>query len=325
MVITTRQNLERLKTMEIKSQDRVTSTHYTVAPITGKGLGLLANQTLRRGDVVMRQTPALLVHRTFLEQTPPHRQNALLDEAVSLLPAPLRELFLSQAGQTSGAAHKVSDILATNSFQMDLGLRGAGDMDTQHYGNFPEVSRLNHDCRPNVAFRIEPSTLTHVTTVVRDRVNPGEELTISYLSAFEPRAARQHRAKLAWGFECSCSQCALPAPLAKKSDNRLAEIVAIEAKLSDITTGKREVTPKLLKRLVRLYEEERLDANLAGAYTLIALNYNMLGDDKNAAKFARLAKEALLIENGDGSGDVGAMEALARNPREHFTWRRRLS
>lgn len=217
--------------------------------------------------------------------------------------------------------HKILDILATNSFQMNLDPAGK-DTTAHHYGNYPEVSRFNHDCRPNVAFYIDKTTLRHTTTVVRP-VKEGEELTISYLDVTKPREHRQQRAEMAWGFKCSCSQCTLPAPLAKKSDARLSEIERLEKKLSDIYD--KEVTPKLLEQLAKMHEIERLQTKLASPYTLIALNYNMLGEDKMARKYARLAQEALVIEHGErDAGDLEAMRGLERDPRGHFTWRARL-
>ena len=225
---------------------------------------------------------------------------------------------MSQMAHFGG--HKIVDIIATNSFQMNLDPTGK-DQNAHHYGNYPEVSRLNHDCRPNVAFYIDKNTLTHTSTVVRP-LKAGEELTISYLDPLKPRDERIHRANLAWGFGCTCAQCSLPEPLSAKSDERLVEIAAIEGKLSDVYN--KEVSVKMLDRLAKLYKSERLDTKLASPYTLLALNYNMLGEEKKARKYAKLAHEAVVVEHGDGTGDAVAMLELAGNPSGHFTWRARL-
>jgi hypothetical protein len=264
----------------------------------------------------MVQLPAVLIHRNFLHTIPAQTQHPLLDAAIATLPASRRSTFFSQMGHFGG--HRVADILATNSFQMTLG--DARKPDSHHYGNFPEVSRFNHDCRPNVAFRLD-AQLRHTTTVVRD-VSPGEELSITYLDSAEPREKRQERAKQAWGFECGCSQCKLVDKAAAQSDRRLQEIQEIEAKLSDPTS--KGVTKALLGKLVKLYKDERLDVEMGGGYTLIALNYNMLGDAKMAAKYAKLAREAVIIEGGPEAGDAEAMRVLAEGPKQHFTWRARL-
>lgn len=319
-VISTPENVQRVKDIveEVDSQEQTTRpadpARFYVAEVPGKGLGLIANASLHRGTPIMQKTPALVVHRKFLEQMPPHEQQPLLDAAAELLPPETRSLFLSQMGHFGG--HQITDILATNSFQTDLG----GD-DGHHYSNYPEVSRFNHDCRPNVAFYLS-ERLIHTTTAVRD-VDPGEELTITYLDSFEPRATRQQRALHAWGFQCTCAQCTLRDNLAAKSDRRLEEIGRIQAQLEDVQGA--GVTSVLIRRYIKLFRDDSLDFAIAGAYTLAALNYNMLGDEKMAVKYAGLALEAGGIEYGPTSSDVRQMQALLRDPRGHFSWRKRLS
>ncbi|KAK4224447.1 SET domain-containing protein 5 [Podospora fimiseda] len=317
VVITTPANIKKFKVLEKaipKSSSEQPSPPFIISKIPGKGIGLLSNRTLHRGDNIMTKSPAILIHRTFFEQASPQIQSPLLKRAISHLPKTLRDAFLAQMSHFPG--DKILSILATNSFQMDL-----GGKDGHHYGNFPEVSRFNHDCRPNVAFRIDQKTLTHVSTVVRD-VKEGEELVISYLDSLEPRDKRQERAKATWGFECSCSQCSLSQKEIKKSDKRLEEIKSIEGKLGDVSS--RGVTKKMMERLMKLYKEERLEGNLGGAYTLLAMNYNMLGDAKNAVKYAKLGVEAVELESGKGQPDMEVMRELIRDPRGHFSWKGRI-
>ncbi|KZL72140.1 het domain protein [Colletotrichum incanum] len=322
VIISTPGNVQKAKDLErnlqgqsVEEDPSSSKPPFQITEVEGKGLGMIANKTLARGDTVMLKPPVLLAHRAFIERTPPADRHFLLDAVAGLLPPPTRKSFLGQMGHFGG--HQVSDIMATNSFQMDIG--GGAQGDGHHYGNFPEVSRYNHDCRPNVAFRIGPD-LRHRTTVVRP-VKPGEELTISYLDPLGIRSVRQHRAKRAWGFECGCSQCGLAKKQAAASDARLLEIEELERKLSDV--GAR-VTTAMVERFLKLHAEERLEAKMAGAYTTAALNFNLLGRNKMAVKYAKLAVEAGTIENGPETGDVEAMKALAADPKKHFTWRGRV-
>lgn len=212
----------------------------------------------------------------------------------------------------------MSDILLTNAFQMDVG--GLGE-EGHHLGNFPDVSRFNHDCRPNVAFRIDEK-LTHHTHAVRD-VPAGEELTLSYMNPFETHAVRQQHILGSWGFQCTCQHCSMSEEGIRASDRRLFEIDELEAELGDFTSSKASI--KMVERLLELYRIERLEAKVHGAYVLAALNYNLFGDAKNAKKFADLAVEAGIIEYGENAEDVEAMRTLARNPKGHFTWMKRLT
>lgn len=107
-----------------------------------------------------------------------------------------------------------------------------------------------------------------------------------------------------------------------ESDARLWEIDQLEAELGNVFNKK--ATKKMVKRLLELYELERLDVKIHGAYVLAALNYSLFGDAKNAKKYAELAVEAGIREFGPEAEDVQSMRDLAKNPRAHFTWRKRV-
>lgn len=296
---------------------------FYATEVSGKGTGLVANRTIRRGERIMLWQPTYMIHRRLTDALDPEEQQYILDAALMWLPAPRRRAFSRQLGQFGG--HRVSDILLTNSFQMDVGnmdaAQGGQPSDQGHHlGNFPDVSRFNHDCRPNVAFRIDEQ-LAHHTHAVRD-IAAGEELTLAYMNPFETHAVRQEHILSSWGFRCTCAHCSMAAGQIEASDARLWEIERVEAELSDVTSPR--VTPQLVRRLLELYELERLDVKMHGAYVLAALNYNLFGDAKNAKKYAELAVEAGLVEFGPEVEDVKSMRELAKNPRAHFTWRKRV-
>ncbi|KAJ9149453.1 SET domain-containing protein [Pleurostoma richardsiae] len=350
-VITTAASIERVKFAGhlLLSQDLTSSGRragepqpFYVSSVPGKGLGVIANATIPRGATIMVHPPALLVHRAFLEDLPPDSsQAALLSAAAAALPARTRAMVMDQMSHVP-SEHRIAAILATNSFQVSLGgasssAAAAAEADAHHhYANYPLVSRLNHDCRPNAAFHISPATLLHTTTaapasLAASAISPSEEVTISYLDPLAPRAERRARARDAWGFACSCAQCRLPRAQADRSDARLAEIQRVEAALADLRPAPRDgerlevVDAALVERLLRLYRAERLGARVAGAYTLAALNFNLLGDAARAAEYARLAAEAAAREHGEEAPDVAAMKVLAEDPRGHFTYRGRLT
>ena len=71
------------------------------------------------------------------------------------------------------------------------------------------VSRLNHSCRPNAAVSAGDGP-NGVTTVYSLRaIAPGEEICVSYASAFLWLPVHARRAQLAkrWGFLCACARC----------------------------------------------------------------------------------------------------------------------
>ncbi|KAK7422049.1 SET domain-containing protein 5 [Neonectria punicea] len=312
VAITTKAHLSTLENLPSQPQylDALSKSH--VEDVPGKGLGVIADRELKRGDAVMPRPPAFLAHRRFLEDlVSSQEQQDLLEKAVGYLPHKTKELFLGQMAHFGG--HLINDIFITNGFQVNL-----GGPDGHHYGNYPEISRFNHDCRPNLVYYID-SNFVHRTTAVRDIV-PGEELTVAYLDPLQPRIARQQRAHSAWGFDCQCQQCSLPGALVDKSDGRLRRLRVLEKRMENL---KADITMADVRELLELYREERLDAKLAGVLTLAAMNANLLGRADEAREYALRAVEAGLIEKGDGV-DVKSMRTLAENPKAHFTWRGRL-
>ncbi|KPM44240.1 hypothetical protein AK830_g2307 [Neonectria ditissima] len=313
VAITTEAYLPTLKNLPSQPQNLDAPAQFHVEDVPGKGLGVIADGELERGDAVMSRPPAFLVHRRFLEDlVSSEAQQDLLEKAVTYLPRTTQDLFLGQMAHFGG--HRINDIFVTNGFQVDL-----GGPDGHHYGNYPEVSRFNHDCRPNLAYYID-ANFVHRTTAVRKIVS-GEELTVAYLDPLQPRTARQQRAHSAWGFGCQCRQCSLSDALAYESDRRLQRILVLEKQMESLEA---DVTMNDVRELLGFYREERLDAKLAGVLTLAAMNANLLGRANDARKYALQAVDAGLMEKGDGA-DVKSMRALAENPKAHFTWRGRLT
>jgi hypothetical protein len=162
--------------------------------------------------------------------------------------------------------------------------------------------------------------MTHHTHAVTD-IQPGEELTISYVDLFGTRQSRQERISKAWGFSCTCTHCTMQLERVVDSDKRLSEIESIERELGDFHSSKASV--KMIARMIQLCKDEKLHARMAGTYTLAAMNYNLFGNAKMARKYADLAVQAGEMEHGPGAADVAEMAALRENPRKHWTWNAR--
>ncbi|KAI1108870.1 hypothetical protein F5Y14DRAFT_434446 [Nemania sp. NC0429] len=308
--VTTAPNHNRIKQIqapEIRSESD--NGIFKVVGIPGKGRGLAATRAIRRGERIMAAKPALLVHRDVFGELPLQDVYSLMDMAVNSLSSLRKASYLAQAGTMGG--HKITDILFTNSFQIAL-----EENDGFHYGNFPEVSLLNHDCRPNLAFFIDQN-LTHYTHAVRD-IKPGEELTISYVDPLEARSVRQERTRNSFGFSCGCSHCSLLKNESDASDSRLLIISRIANELSDFSS--KTSSPAMIEEYVSLYRKERLEYKIAEAYTLAALNYNLFGKAEMAKKYALLAVDAGLLESDSDAVGVQQMKMIADDPKVHWSW-----
>ncbi|KAK4193212.1 hypothetical protein QBC35DRAFT_468890 [Podospora australis] len=287
----------------------VESTAYSVAPIPGKGLGIVANRLIKKGEIIMQRTPAVMIHSKPHVELQPEVREKVYEAMINALSETAREKFLAQYGDT------VRDKIDNNAFRMFVG--DDQHEHESHLGSFPEIARINHDCRPNLHYRL--TNITHTTVAVRD-IPAGEELTISYIYG---QASKKTRTKELqdWGFNCSCSQCTLSGFETAASDARVREIKRLEKEIEDkMTKGGKEIKPEMAGKLVQLYLDERLHAYLAPTYTRAALIYSMFGNEEKARELATEAVGALTREYGAHAKDIPSMRQLAENPKGHWSW-----
>ena len=327
-VITSSSSVEKLKVLE-RNLGRTDTSEipsprpYEIQDIPGKGRVLVATETIKRGTKLLSSEPLMIVHRGFFNETFPEKQEPLLEAAVKLLPVESQKRIYGQMDPTKSIL-SLKDVLERRPLEVNLGLTWVGRDgydEEKHLINFPDVATLQHNCRPNSAFHVDDK-LVHQVTAAR-KIEPGEEITISYFSPFLSTAERQEKIKTWFGKPCDCHACTKGGRLDQilVSDGRLEEIRDIESKLRDFTT---RVTTGMLARLVQLYQDEGLESRMADMLGQVAINYNSLGYQKRAIKFAEKAVQAGIIENGRSANDVIAMRILSKNTLEHYSWRARI-
>ncbi|KAL2264245.1 hypothetical protein VTK26DRAFT_9021 [Humicola hyalothermophila] len=317
-LITTARNAYRAASFPVTPHTGIEPTAYYEAEVPGKGVGLIANRTIRKGEIIMRRLPVLLIQSTPHLNMEPEVREELYQTAVDMLPETTRGRFMRQMGDS------LFSKVDRNSFRLMVD----GDHElSPHLAVFPEVSRMNHDCRPNIHYRMNNLTITAVA--VRD-IPPGEELTVSYIYGPAVKSKRQGRLA-SWGFNCTCSQCSLSELESAASDARIRQIKALEEEIetkmkkSAMKRGKNlgpdeEVKPEMAAQLIDLYLSERLDAYLAPAYTRAALIYSMFANEEKAREYAHEAVQALEREWGVGAQDAESMRRLEKDPRAHWSW-----
>ncbi|KIH87080.1 hypothetical protein SPBR_05042 [Sporothrix brasiliensis 5110] len=342
-VVTTAENAALLEGLP-HHRGAAATTHVTDPPpfyeayVAGKGLGLVANSTIRRGDQVMLHGPTLLVHWETHAKAAGAQLDGLYEAATQRLPAAARRRFQRQMHMGGSGVYAN---IETNCFR--LFLDGGRDEATGHLGCFPAAARLNHDCRPkyvphlhhlhhlHLHCAVHTSTLfvttncrslhyhvhgiTQTVVAVRD-IEPGDELTVSYVDVLLSRAERQARLR-DWGFACACALCRNDTAAAER-DTQTQEILALRARLD---RGDPSTTANSGIELAILYEDARLDT-LVGqqAYTRAALNCALFAEEACAVAFAHKAMEALVVEAGEQAGDLASMWRLATSPQTHWAW-----
>ena len=119
-------------------------------------------------------------------------------------------------------------------------------------------------------------------------VFPGEELTISYIDPFQKRRARMKALKQSWGFWCDCSLCSASPELVKESDARIDRLLEIKEELED-HSAESEGNPGMAEVYVDLIKKEQVWLRMHEAYAVAAVEYNGVGDEKNAVRMSRKA------------------------------------
>ncbi|KAK4183280.1 hypothetical protein QBC35DRAFT_544198 [Podospora australis] len=301
----------------------------TQTEVLEKGPGLTATKKLRRGKSLSSFSPVLLVHKDLFDDIVKKKERSrLLEAAINYLPDETREVFNKQRqrpGYPPGEKPRsIEEILYSHPFEIDLGAGYRQEHSSKHFINYPEVAAFQHDCRPNVAWYIDQN-MQHRTTVAR-KVAEGEELAIAYIDPMMPRKRRSEWVKRHRGFGkepkgCPCQACTHKnkPTLQRQSDKNMEEIEKIKSELRNHDSQK--VTVEMIDKFIKLFEEERLNAKYAEAYELAALNYNYLGEDKKAKKYADLAVQAGIVEGGKDSNDVIAMKIMASDIKGHYSYR----
>jgi len=104
---------------------------YAIVELPGKGLGGVANRTIRRGEVILREFPVLadlMKNVPGIQQTP---SRAVLERAFEQL-HPSQQSRMLEMAYHSGE-HLLEDIIQTNNFGVMLGT-------DDHAGLFPETA-----------------------------------------------------------------------------------------------------------------------------------------------------------------------------------------
>ena len=113
----------------------VEQTAFYEAEVPGKGVGLIANRTIRKGEIIMQQLPALVIHPTPHVDMHPEEREDFYRLAIKQLPRKTQESFMRQMGES------FYEKVVKNSFRAFVD-------DVAHLAVYPKVSRFNHDCRP---------------------------------------------------------------------------------------------------------------------------------------------------------------------------------
>ncbi|KAH6612864.1 hypothetical protein B0J18DRAFT_414220 [Chaetomium sp. MPI-SDFR-AT-0129] len=216
------------------AQHLESSSVFGIRTSPGKGLGVFATKDIPRNADIMRDPPAFQTwkgedlverHRRFIMLPVTTRQNILklsdgkpvLDyHAIVYAKYPRNNKYEKES---IIEIFKLEDIIDTNAFTIAHGTNLTAEL-------FLNGCRINHSCIPNVDQVDNEGTGDLVMRANRD-INPGEEITTSYIMRAAPREIRQRELSGRWGFTCQCPACDLGHPFSRSHEQRLNALLRI--------------------------------------------------------------------------------------------------
>lgn len=75
-------------------------------------------------------------------------------------------------------------------------------------GLFLTFSRMNHSCEPNALWDTDLNGRSGIMSVWAEKdIQPGEEITISYIAVVNKPRDKRRQILRRWGFDCQCTKC----------------------------------------------------------------------------------------------------------------------
>jgi hypothetical protein len=109
---------------------------FIAKELPGRGIGLVANRTIYRGDRIFSHTPVFLAHQDLFDTFVLEDRIPMQRTAIQRLPLKARSAFMALCGHFGG--DHIEDVLNTNSFAVDLNFPGGSG--EEYIAVFPEIS-----------------------------------------------------------------------------------------------------------------------------------------------------------------------------------------
>lgn len=318
------------------------SSGFRVVPMDGKGFGVVAEKTFDAGDLVYQEAPLIMWNVEDATKTQLLNLVAAIAvllsvfllvafNAVGFTPLPLaaaaafalrrRELGMPEELQEqyeqlsseeqdqikglsdcSSGEKTMMGILRTNGFS-----RGASSSSSTLL-LCPVLARLNHSCSPNCQQSWDEES-GQEKLYAMTKIQPGEELCITYCDLREPRDKRREVLRAKYGFLCSCPACCHTD--IETSDARRTEIARLQENLAAAQPAD---GVEMAKRVLQLLDDEGVpDLTLRGlACTEAVRHCETLSDPQQARSWAEKAYDFFSKARGPTSEIAQDAKALAK-------------
>ena len=216
-------------TKELEEVSMSESALYRVESVEGKGIGCIAVQDVKKGSIVLRESPQLLTQFCYGKITITQENLQLTKVIIKGFMAMSREdqeEYMKLCNKYDEDITKWSErmrlehqsvVQAANNMTLEgiskeKATKVWAIFDTNHFPNGVclKMSRFNHSCRPNAQRFWNEDTDTRDLRALR-KIKQGEEITLSYSVnlGIESRERRRSELKEDFNFNCNCKACDL--------------------------------------------------------------------------------------------------------------------
>ncbi|POW02430.1 hypothetical protein PSTT_11771, partial [Puccinia striiformis] len=231
-------------------------------------------------------------------------------QAIDHLPIRTRAAIARLHGEGKTEDEFISSLIDVNTFTSFL-------KTTMNFGAVVLVgSRLNHACRPNVFYRMDPRAQVLYLKAFKP-IFKGEELTISYRSLESTSQDRRESLEETYGFVCTCSHCQMSVERRKQSDQRVSRITELRQKsLSDDSNFSAEEVEEFFD----LCKTENIPSCMLTANMIAAEFYNSEGKIDKVKECAEVARKIGLITLRMSRDELQQIEMLINSPEKHHSY-----
>lgn len=243
------------------TQSKSEPAPYKIRDAPGKGKGLFATKNIARGSRIMAESPLFLLADKGVTEIPiavaslSSTQQQTLFELSSDWPMEnileltewmkhLQSFDVRRIVELKGMSPR-RQAIAIAIVETNAHTTGAGS------GLFPEASRINHSCIPNVYHSWNTALGKTTIHAIRD-IEAGEELLTTYIPLLLARQQRHDEQHLGhYGFQCKCQACDLSAAFGAQSQERRQWLALCDQQVScagdpPLKYARGEVVPDLV-------------------------------------------------------------------------------
>lgn len=177
--------------------------------------------------------------------------------------------------------------------------------DSNIYGLFPTIARINHSCVPNVFHSWNSFKKVETIYALKD-IEENEEILTSYIDLYADRSSRQEQLKKSFRFDCSCKLCMKNNTDIRKSDIRRKVLYQLDKEVELFSLCVPEKSLVKAEQLLKYLQDEDMFylANYVGrisydVFQILFINKHNKKINKNIENWAQLAIDNFTVCSGN--------------------------